>query len=165
MDSQLKRVFSRYDCGVYTRGGAKLGDLLCGNNKTRPSQLDKKGVYKLRCSACGKEYVGETRVSVRRRVQQHRDGVHSSSSTSANVSGITRHARECDFDAINWNQPEVLATYQDKRKTVLQQNLFVRESLEILRQETGPGKGLNVKDDAKSLGSTAWGPILKRVGK
>jgi replication-associated recombination protein RarA len=57
---------------------------------------------------------------------------------------------------------DVLATFQDKNKFKMQKNLFVRESLEIRRQNTGPGKGLN--DDYSSYVKTyAWGPLFKKL--
>jgi hypothetical protein len=100
-------------------------------------------------------------------MKQHRDGVASykpQSSSFVNVSGITKHASECTTGIINWDEPEVLATFQDKEMGKLKNNNFIRESLEIRKQETGPGKGLN-DDYSKYVKTHAWDPILSKLRK
>ena len=74
------------------------------------------------------------------------------------------HAAECTNGTIDWENPKVLATFQDKKKTTLQQNLFIRESLEIRRHEAAR-TGLNERNDetSKFVKTTAWGPLLKRL--
>jgi hypothetical protein len=166
--NQLQRIFRKNDCKLFFRSGPKLGDILCKVNKTHPPPTDRKGVYKISCSCSTQaSYVGETRVAIMTRMKQHRDGIASynpQSSSSINVSGITKHASECRTGTINWDEPEVLATFQDKEKGKLQKNLFIRESLEIRKQETGPGKGLN-DDFSKYVKTHAWGPILSKLRK
>jgi hypothetical protein len=138
-------------------------------NKTHPPKTDRKGVYKLSCSCSpSASYVGETRVSIKTRMRQHQDGIASYDPTmpvtdgATNVSGITKHASQCKNGTVDWENPEVLATFQDKNKFKMQKNLFVRESLEIRKQNTGPGKGLN--DDYSSYVKThAWGPLFKKL--
>ena len=59
------------------------------------------------------------------------------------ISGISKHARHCREGSVNWDEPEIIATFNDKNKKALQQNLLIRESLEIRRQKTSTGQGLN----------------------
>ena len=125
-----------------------------------------KGIYKQSCS-CSSDavYIGETRVKISTRQKQHRDDVTSyESNPSVNVSGLTKHAAECTDGKIDWENPTVLATFQDKKKTVLQQNLFIRESLEIRRHDAAR-TGLNERNDetSKFVKTTAWGPLLKKI--
>ena len=81
----------------------------------------------------------------------------------ANVSGITKHARHCQNGVIDWENPEIIAIYSEKSKKSLQKNLLIRESLEIRRQKTSQGQGLN--DPQLCVRSNAWNPILQRIEK
>ena len=59
------------------------------------------------------------------------------------ISGISKHARLCKDGSINWDEPKILSTFNNKNKGALQQNLLIRESLEIRRLKTSRGHGLN----------------------
>ena len=145
----------------HSKPGPKLGNILCAANKSRPDRLDLKGVYELRCSCSEKaKYIGQTRVSFRVRMRQHKDDV-TSNKPDANISGISKHARYCTSGTINWDNPKIIATFSDKKKSTLQRNLLTRESLEIKRQGTSSGLGLN--DPQLAIRSNAWNPILRRL--
>ena len=64
----------------------------------------------------------------------------------------------------DWENPEVITTFQDKHKGNLERNLLIRESLEIRRQDT-VNNGLNERNDisSKFVKTTAWVPILKKL--
>ena len=76
-----------------------------------------------------------------------------------NISGISKHARQCSGE-ISWNEPKILATFNDKKKGVLQRNLLVRESLEIRRLSSSTN-GLN--DPQLCLRTNSWDPILHKL--
>jgi hypothetical protein len=140
---------------------------LCAANKTHPAKTDRKGIYKLTCSCSpSASYVGGTRVQIGTRVKQHKDGVAayrndpSAGDANPNVSGITKHASTCNNGTINWDEPVVLRNFQDKDNSKLQKNLFIRESLEIRKQNTGPG--LN-DDFSKYVKTAAWGPVFNKL--
>jgi hypothetical protein len=166
--NQLQRVFRKNDCQLFFRAGQKLSNILCGKNKTHPPKDEKKGIYKLTCSCSATaSYVGETRVNIKTRIKQHQDGIRTydpNNQNQTNISGITRHASSCTNGSVNWDEPEILATFQDKDKSKLQKNLFVRESLEIRNQCTGPGQGLN-DDYSKYVKTNAWGPLFNKMRK
>ena len=159
------QVFTKADVQIAFKPAQKLGSILCRQNKTHPSKTELKGVYKQSCScAPSAVYVGETRVKISTRQKQHRDDVVSHrANPESNVSGLTRHAASCTDGAIDWEEPEVLATFRNKKKTALQQDLFIRESLEI-RRHNAARTGLNERNDetSKYVKTTAWGPILKK---
>ena len=118
-------------------------------------------IYMYTCSCCpSAKYVGETRISINTRKKQHQDDVTSS---KVNVSGLTKHARECINGSIDWENPVVLATFNDKEKTTLQRNLVIRESLEIRKQGALKNGGLNQKDEWKCVKTSAWDPLLTRL--
>jgi hypothetical protein len=100
-------------------------------------------------------------------MKQHQDGIATvdpQNVNQPNVSGITRHASQCNTGTINWDDPEILCTFQDKNKAKLQKNLFVQESLQIRLQGTGPGSGLN-DDFSKYVKTHAWGPLFTKLRK
>ena len=123
--------------------------------------MDKKGVYMLSCS-CSQDakYIGQTRVSFRTRMSQH-EADTTSNKSDEHISGISKHARHCTAGTINWSEPEIITTLNNKKKTALQQNLLVRESLEIKRHNTSSNSGLN--DPQLAVRSNAWDPILKKL--
>jgi len=144
----------------------KLGDILCNKNKTKPPKSEMKGIYKQNCTCSPNAvYIGETRVKISTRQKQHLNDVTIyENNPSTNVSGLTKHSAECKDGTIDWENPTILATFQDKKKTVLQQNLFIRESLEIRRHDAAR-TGLNERNDetSKFVKTTAWGPLLKQI--
>jgi hypothetical protein len=100
-------------------------------------------------------------------MKQHQDGIRTynpDDQNSTNISGITKHASSCTTGTINWDNPKILATFQDKDKGKLQKNLFIRESLEIRNQCTGPNRGLN-DDFSKYVRTNAWGPLFEKMKK
>ena len=128
--------------------------------------MERKGVYALTCSCPGNpKYIGKTRVKIKNRMSQHREDVASlRKNPNMSVSGVTKHAAECQQGSVDWENPEVLTTYQDKHKGNLERNLLIRESLEIRRQDT-VNTGLNERNDisSKFVKTTAWVPILKKL--
>ena len=158
---ERKRVFLQNDVDYHTKPGPKLGNLLCSRNKTRPDPIDNKGIYQLSCSCDPQaKYIGQTRVSFRTRMSQHAADV-TSSKPDENISGISKHARHCSSGTISWDEPKIIATLTNKNKSTLQQNLLIRESLEIKRQGTSSNNGLN--DPQLAVRTNAWNPILKKL--
>ena len=99
-------------------------------------------------------------MSFRTRMGQH-EADSTSSKSDEHISGISKHARHCTAGTINWNEPEIITTFTDKKKAALQQNLLVRESLEIKKHNTSTNAGLN--DPQLAVRSNAWDPILKKL--
>ena len=57
-----------------------------------------------------------------------------------------------------------MCKFQDKNKKRLMYDIKIRESLEIRRHNSGPGKGLN-KDTGSYVKTDLWDPVLKQIGK
>ena len=85
----------------------------------------------------------------------------SSNKRDENISGISKHTRETCNGTINWKEPKILATFAEKNKMALTKNCLIRESLEIRRQGTTRGLGLN--DPQLCVRSNAWDPFLKKL--
>ena len=125
-------------------------------------KIDQKGVYLQTCS-CSPEarYVGQTRVSFKTRMGQHSADAASPKSDET-ISGISKHARHCQSGNVNWDDPKILAVFNNKKKGTLQRDLLIRESLEIRRHHTTTGQGLN--DPQLCVRTNAWDPILLSLG-
>ena len=102
----------------------------------------------------------KTKVSYKRERENSLADVTSSKSDE-NISGISKHARQCQSGTINWEEPTILSTFNNKNKNGLQQNLLIRESLEIRRLKTSRGQGLN--DPQLCVRSNAWDPLLMKI--
>ena len=161
IDKKLKRAFLSNDVDYHSRPGPKLGDILCKANKTPTPPMELCGVYEQQCDCCPTaKYIGQTRVNFGTCMEQHRNDVFSNE-PDKNNSGISKHARHCTSGTINWDEPKILATFNDKSKKALQQNCLLRENLEIRRQKTAMGQGLN--DPQLFAKSNAWDPLLREL--
>ena len=71
--------------------------------KTKHNRLDKKRMYKLKCS-CNPEkcYIGQTRVNIKTRMKQH-EGDVTSYKNSNTISGISKHAQEYSKGKVDWD--------------------------------------------------------------
>ena len=102
------------------------------------------------CSS-GKQYVGETGATVKTRIK-HQKAVFEN---KKNDSALAEHADICNV-SVQW----------DKASILVSENKFfrrsVRESLEIQRQRTAPGQGLN-KDTGRYVKTNAWLPLLRKI--
>ena len=93
-------------------------------------------------------------------MSQHKADV-TSNKGKENISGISKHARQCTTGTIEWENPQVLSTFNDKSKNALQYNLLIRESLEIRKHKSSSKDGLN--DPQLCVRSNAWDPILSKM--
>ena len=76
-------------------------------------------------------------------------------------SGISQHKEQC-HEAVDWENPTVLATMSGKNKKRLAYDLKIREALEIKRQNCGPGSGLN-EDFGAYVKTSQWNAVLHAV--
>ena len=136
-------------------------NVLCSSNKSRPDPMEQKGIYLQSCT-CNPFalYVGQTRVNFKTRMSQHQSDTTSNKSDE-HISGISKHARHCTAGQVDWEKPHILSTFQSKNKGALQQDLLIRESLEIRRLKTSTSNGLN--DPQLCVRTNAWDPILQKI--
>ena len=69
-----------------------------------------------------KACIGQTRVSIKTQMKQHRSDVESKKAVSE-ISGISKHARYCTYGKINWETPEILQVEKEKNKFSPQKSL------------------------------------------
>ena len=116
----------------------------------------KKGIYRLSCSCDDKSiYVGQTIRAIKHRCQEHKKA---SEKGNWQHSGISQHKEHC-HESVDWENPTVLATKSGKNKKRLAYDLKVREALEIKRQNSGPGQGLN-EDYGAYVKTSQWNAVF-----
>ena len=64
---------------------------------------------------------------------------------------------------VDWDNPKVLKTMSGKNKKGLAYSLKAREALEIKRQNSGPGQGLN-EDLGAYVKTAQWNPVFHEMG-
>ena len=156
---KLKRALKKAGVNTLFTAGTKLKHLLCGKNKTHPPKTSKKGIYRIDCPCDSKyKYIGQTCRSIDTRINEHRKAIEKEKWPH---SGITQHKEICKTE-IDWENPTVVKTMDNKNKKKLIYDLRVRESLEIRRHDSGPGHGLN-EDYGAYVKTTAWNPVFHQM--
>ena len=157
---ELRRALNEAGVNTCATAGPKLSQVLCSKNKTHPDQKQKKGIYQLTCTCNDKNtYVGQTIRSIGKRCLEHKKA---SEKGNWAHSGISQHKENCS-QPVEWESPKVLKTMSGKNKKSLAYSLKVREALEIKRQNSGPGHGLN-EDFGAYVKTTQWNPVFHAMG-
>ena len=73
--------------------------MLTSKNKSKLPPNSHPGVYLINCK-CGKKYVGETKLKVSTKVEQHKKNI---SDQKWHLSGVTNHAEVCDH-GFDWTE-------------------------------------------------------------
>jgi hypothetical protein len=84
---ELEKVFKKYDIKIAYESVGKLGDLL-GNQKDKTPDLEKSGIYLIKCKKCGKDYIGQSRRRVGKKFDDHQGYITAYQLTK---SGIADH--------------------------------------------------------------------------
>ena len=157
---EIRRALKEAGVNTCATSGQKLGQVLCGKNKTHPEQKQRKGIYQLSCPCDPKStYVGQTIRAIDKRCLEHKRAAEKG---NWQHSGISQHKESCD-EPVDWENPTVLKTMSGKSKKGLSYGLKVREALEIKRQNSGPGQGLN-EDFGAYVKTTQWNPVFHEMG-
>ncbi len=67
---ELEKVFKKYDIKIAYDSCGKLGDLL-GNQKDKIPEIQKSGIYIIKCKKCNKFYIGQSKRRVGKRLNDH----------------------------------------------------------------------------------------------
>ena len=156
---QIRKACNKAGVNVVAKSGTKLKDILCSSNVTKHDPLAKPGVYEFTCSCSDKaKYIGQTTRSIQTRAKEHKRAVETG---NWHHSGISAHKEHCQ-SPIDWENPRVITTMNDKNKKKLNYDLKVREALEIRRHDCGPGRGLN-EDLGAYVKSPSWNVVLHQM--
>ena len=150
LSPKLRKTFRKSNVKAVFKSSANLKTILTMKNKTKLPDLSNPGVYKIDCK-CSKSYVGETKLKVSTRVNQHKKTIDDEKWES---SGVSQHAKDCNM-GFKWD---------DIKNIKAEERTFdrkVREALEIQRWETAPhnDRGLN-QDDGQYVVTNFWRPML-----
>ena len=160
LSNKIQRICHKAGCNVAFKPGAKLQNVLCSKNKWKPPPNEQKGVYCFECPNSGKKYIGKTRRKIVTRALEHKKAAEKG---QWQHSGLTAHREHCNAP-IDWENPRILATMQSKNQKSLDFDLQIREALEIMRHDCGPGKGLN-EDNGNYVKTDIWRPVFHRINR
>jgi hypothetical protein len=86
-------------------------------NKTRPSSMDTKGIYKIQCPrAPNAIYIGETARSLATWTKEHRKAVELGKWSHSGLTRHKEHKEHCD-KPIDWDNPEIITHLAMRTKT------------------------------------------------
>ena len=129
-------------------------------NKTRPAAEKRKGIYKYQCPCNEKAtYIGQTGRSFEIRWEEHKKAIDRQ---QWHHSGVTQHYQHCphQFDKENF---DVVQSMQGKNKRRLGYDMRLREAIEIRKNKSGPGRGLN-EDMGAYVKTDIWDTVLNLMG-
>jgi hypothetical protein len=99
VSERIGRVLAKENIKTAFKPITKIKDLL-PNVKSQISMLDKEGVYEIPCT-CGKNYIGQTRRSLKTRIKEHiRDAKEGKIETSAIAEHIHNTSHTIKFDEV-----------------------------------------------------------------
>ena len=144
---KLKRAFKKAGLKAVFKSGNNLNTILTASNKSQLPTNSLPGVYQVECG-CGTRYVGETKLKVATRIEQHKKNAILGKRGN---SGISDHAIDCNED-VRW----------DSARTIHVESRYfhrkVREALEIQRRNL-VRDGSN-QDYGQYLDHQFWLPIM-----
>ena len=148
---KLRKCYKKAGYKVVFKSAANLKRLLTSRNKSRLPINSHPGVYKMKCDCTTQPYIGETKLRVCTRTDQHKDYVVKK---KHGQSGIANHAllNNCVPD---WDNTETLKVEPKKFERK------VREALEIQRWRCGPANGGLNLDDGQYVTTKFWTPMFQ----
>ena len=175
---KLKRILNRAGVKTIFKSDTNLKNILCAKNKTK--QPEKSAIYKIDCTCSTvphPSYIGQTIRQVKTRVGEHkvtaekgytgreREYTREEIKKGWGKSGIVQHKKTCK-EPTDWENFKVLAKIRNsgRNRARVQQELQIREALEIRYHQTGPRQGLNL-DQGNLLNTNAWEPLLTHMRK
>ncbi|XP_065652904.1 uncharacterized protein LOC136080218 [Hydra vulgaris] len=137
---RLKRIFRKTVYKTVFKSNANLKALLTSKNKSKLPRNSQLGTYLIKCK-CSKVYVGELKLKIRTRVQQHQKFL---TEGKLNQSALALHKVNCDED-IEWDKAETLKVEDKKFERK------VREALEIQKHQCSPKCGGTNLDNRQNV--------------
>ena len=147
---KLRKVYKKAGYKVVFKSGMSLKRLLTSRNKSRLPPNSHPGVYKVKCDCTTQPYIGETKLRICTRTDQHKEYV---AKKKHGQSGISNHAilNNCVPD---WDNTETLKIEPKRFERK------VREALEIQRWRCGPTSGGLNLDDGQYVTTKFWTPMF-----
>jgi hypothetical protein len=148
---KLRKCYKKAGYKVVFKSSANLKRLLTSRNKSRLPANSHPGVYKIKCQCTVQPYVGETKLRVCSRTEQHKEYV---SKKKHGQSAIASHAlmNNCVPD---WDETVTLKVEPKRFERK------VREALEIQRWQCGPANGGLNLDDGQYVTTAFWTPMFQ----
>ncbi|XP_065654604.1 uncharacterized protein LOC136081230 [Hydra vulgaris] len=141
-------MFRKTGYKIVFKSNLNLEAILTSRNKSQLQMNSHPGVYFIKCH-CSKKYIGETKMQIRTRMQQHKN---STIGNKTERSALATHMRHCT-QQINWDSCRTLKV--DAKKF----DRKIRETLEIHYQQCAPQQnGINL-DEGQYVSTKFWTPF------
>ena len=153
LSSKLRRPFRKAGYKCVFKSNMNIGTMITKSNKQKLPPNSYPGIYKIPCenSENHKPYIGETKLKVSTRVDQHQNKLNKQ---IWDYSGVTKHGQKCKYD------------FSKAATLKIEPNRFnrkVRESLEIQLTQCGPNHGGPNLDNGQYVSTLFWNPMLDRI--
>ena len=129
--------------------------MLTSRNKSRLPTNSHPGIYKINCPCTIQPYIGETKLRICTRTDQHKEYV---SKRKPGKSAIATHSISCN-NVPDWDNTVTLKIEPKRFERK------VREALEIQRFRCGPRNGGLNMDDGQYVTTHFWKPMLEYLQK
>ncbi|XP_065658091.1 uncharacterized protein LOC136082605 [Hydra vulgaris] len=153
LSPKLRKVFRKAGYKTVFKSNLNLEAILTSRNKSK-LQMNSHPVlvYLIKCH-CNKKYIGETKMQIKTRMQQHKN---STIGNKTERSALATHMRHCS-QQINWDSCRTLKV--DAKKF----DRKVREALEIQYRQCAPQqKGINL-DEGQYVSTKFWTPFMTHL--
>ena len=108
--------YPQVDFNIALKGATNIGNLF--GFKDKPPDTEKsKVVYSIKCTTCGKEYIGKTIKQLRDREEEHQTDPKST---------VYKHIKNTNH-TIDWGQIEILDTADTDKKLLLKEMLYINK--------------------------------------
>ena len=152
---KLRKCYRKAGYKTVFKSGPNLKRLLTSRNKSKLPKNSQPGVYKVNCECTSNPYIGETKLQIRSRINQHQQSV---SNNNCSKSALAFHKRTCEKN-ISWEAANTLKVETNKF------NRKVREALEIQYHKCSPANGGLNLDDGQYVKTKFWTPFFQCMRK
>lgn len=131
--NKLKRVFNDFNMALVYKNNNKLSDLL-GSTKDKKENLEKSGIYRIKCSYCDAVYVGQTRRTVRKRLADHIKYIEKRQTQS---SAFAAHAIQNKHLNVTTENVELIKNVRDERRLDAYECVYIRKNESAVNLDNG----------------------------
>ncbi|XP_065654882.1 uncharacterized protein LOC136081490 [Hydra vulgaris] len=152
LSPKLRKVFRKTRYKTVFKSNLNLEAILTSRNKSKLQMNSHPGVYLIKCH-CNKKYIGETKMQLKTRMQQHKN---STIRNKTERSALATHMRHCS-QQINWDSCRTLKV--DAKKF----DRKVREAFEIQYHQCAPQQNSINLDEGQYVSTKFWTPFMAHL--
>lgn len=130
--NKLKKKFNEHGFDIVYKNNNKLCNYL-GSTKDKTNDLDKSGIYAVKCNDCGKEYFGQTKRSIKKRFNDHLACIRlNQPSRSAVAAHVIKETHNVSVDNVR-----VLKQVRNEMQLDAYESFYIQKGNNLLNQDNG----------------------------